>query len=386
MIKGNPIDSTFSDFDYSSLYIFDHSISQDTVKTQATNPSIFLKVEKPKLMGFDTTSLDKQRVDKLFQVAEARDKKLAQSKSKTIKIAEQQDTSSFIGSTSRINTDFVPSYQKLPGYSSESLNTNFLLNIAGKSSSNPYKSDDTAKINASAVSYSKIQKKEIPSGFEGNPRSYDTNGWYILVLLIALSIFAWGKSFYQKYLLQIISSVYNYQISIQLFRDKNALFRNLSIILQILFPINVGLLIYFLIDFYHFNQIFNNSILNIAVYCFGVFLFFRLKAFLYKFLGVLFKTQEDFNEVQHHINVFNQTLGVILLPFVIAMPFMDTTITKITLIGLFGFVGIFLLLFFFRGIQIVTRKQVSFFFLILYLCAIEILPVALLIKTSYAII
>jgi len=101
---------------------------------------------------------------------------------------------------------------------------------------------------------------------------------------------------------------------------------------------------------------------------------------------VLFKTQEDFNEVQHHINVFNQTLGVILLPFVIAMPFMDTTITKITLIGLFGFVGIFLLLFFFRGIQIVTRKQVSFFFLILYLCAIEILPVALLIKTSYAII
>ncbi|NJK94969.1 MAG: DUF4271 domain-containing protein [Bacteroidales bacterium] len=184
---------------------------------------------------------------------------------------------------------------------------------------------------------------------------------------MTLSIFAWGKAFYYKYLLQILSSVYNYQISIQLFRDKNVLFRNLSIILQILFSINIGLLIFFLLENYNLDQVFtSSSLLNITLYSVGVFLFFKLKSYLYKLLGHLFKVQEDFFEIQHHMNGFAQTLGLVLLPFVIAMPFLEEPLRSIFLYSLFAALGILLMLFFFRGIQIVKRKQVSIFFLILY--------------------
>lgn len=390
MIKGNPIESSSSsNFDYNiPLFTSERIIYQDTLKSAPVTSQSVLQVSKPKI-NLDTASIDRQRLDRLFQVAAEREKKLVRPKTTTSTLANtevKEDTVSFQGSTSRIYSDFIPSFQKSSGYNPGDINDNFLLNISEKTVDIHYKVKDTTKVNTSAVSSVQVPKTEIPTGFEGNLRNYDTHSWYVVVLLLSLSIFAWGKSLYQKYLLQIFNSVYNYQISIQLLRDRNALFRNLSIILQVLFPINVGLLIYFLIEFFQFNHVSPMPLVNIAIYSLSIFLFFRLKTFLYKFLGLVFKVEEDFNEIHHHMNVFNQSLGVILLPFIISMPFLNDSIKNIFLIGLVFVIGVFILLFFFRGFQIVSRKQVPVFFLILYLCAVEILPVVLLVKTSYTII
>lgn len=387
MVKGIPIENNFSDITHLPFFLSDHYLIQipDTLTKSNTVTSPVLQVTRPKIFDTDSLSPDRQRLERIFQVAEEREKQM--SKPKTVKqVVIKEDTTVFEGSTSRIYTDFTPSFQKLPDYNADRLNENFLSNISEKNIHIFYKSKDSSEINKTVHSTVVTTQQKIPTGFEGKGRVIETNGWYILTLLIALSIFAWGKFLYQKYLLQILSSVYNYQISIQLFRDKNVLFRNLSIILQVLFPINVGLLIYYLIDFYNLNHVFNSSIIDIALYSFGVFLFFRLKAFIYRFIGFVFKVQEDFYEIQHHMNIFNQALGVVLVPFVVSLPFLNEGLKIYFLGGLFTFLGIMVLLFFFRGVQIVNRKQVSFFFLILYLCAVEILPVILLIKASYTIV
>jgi hypothetical protein len=392
MVKGIPIDHcSSSDFAYIPLHSSDLIFYQDTVKSKTiVSPSV-LQVSRPKISA-DTISLDNQRLERLFQAAEEREIKMAKPKAKKV-IEIKEDTTAIIGSTDRIYSDFTPSFQKLPGYSPGNINDNFLLNIAEKTVDLHYKVTDTLKlvsdsseVNTSSVSLIPKPESAPPHGFQGNMREMDANGWYIFLLILSLSIFAWGKALYQKYLLQIMNSLYNYQISIQLFRDKNALFRNLSIILQVLFPINLGLLIYFLNDFYKINQATENPALSIILYSVIVFLFFRFKVILYKFLGLVFKVQDDFSEIQHHMNTFIQSLGVVLLPFVISLPFLGGELRNIFLIGLYFLTGVFIILFFFRGFQIVSRKQVPIFFLILYLCAVEILPVALIVKTSYLII
>lgn len=384
MVKGISSESSHS-FDFtniplpsSSLYFY-----QDTVKIKTTSAQSTLQIPTAKIGNLNTDSLEQARVDRLFQAAEAREKSMARPKYSFVKLPE--DTTAVKGSTSRIYPDDVPSYRKSdyhPGIADQ----NFLKNIVKKTLHNHYKTIDSANKTTAAVIQAPLPKQPPISGFEGDLRDAVSSGWYIFFLLISLSIFAWGKSLYQKYLLQIFNSVYNYQISIQLFRDKNTLFRNLSIILQILFPINFGLMIYFLINYYQFNQVSGHTISSIGLYSAGVFLFFRFKAWVYKFLGLVFKVQDDFHEIQHHLNTFVQTLGVVLLPFVISMPFVNDALKNVVLIGLFIITGVFILLLFFRGLQIVNRKQVPVFFLILYLCAVEILPVALLIKTSYSII
>jgi hypothetical protein len=294
-----------------------------------------------------------------------------------------EDTISFSGSTSRLYTEFIPTLKKLSG-PKLSVNHIFLRNIENKTLVARVKTNDSIKANSTIIP--SVAKTTTPTGFQGDARQFNGHGWYVLVLVLSLSIFAWGKALYEKYLVQIINSVYNYQASIQLFRDKNALFRNLSIILQVLFPINMGLFIFFAIDFYHLKQISQLPFLNILVYSIAVFIFFALKNLIYKFLGLVFKVQEDFSEIKHHMNTFNQTLGVFLLPFIISLPFVSDNLKNVSIVALFIIVGVYLLLFLLRGIQIVNRKHVPIFFLILYLCAVEILPVVLLVKTSYAII
>ncbi len=384
MVKGISSESSnSSDFTYIPLLSSERVLTQDTIRSKTLNTPSVLQVPKARITGSESDSLEKLRLERLFKIAEERELKMARPKLKKIEIVE--DSTAEKGSISRIYSDYTPSFQK-EAYDKELAQQNFMLNIAEKTINIHYKVKDTTAQTTSTVTVASVPKQQPPSGFEGRLRSDGTSGWYVFMLLISLSVFAWGKSLYQKYLLQIFNSVYNYQISIQLFRDKNALFRNLSIILQILFPINLGLLIYFLIDFYRFNHVSEYPIVSIAIYSVSVFIFFRLKNWLYKFLGLVFKVQEDFYEIQHHLNIFSQSLGVVLLPFVISIPFLNDTIKNIVLVSLFIVLGIYILLFFFRGFQIVTRKQVSVFFLILYLCAVEILPVALLIKTSITII
>lgn len=392
MVKGILIEHcSSSDFAYIPLHSSDLIFYQDTIKTKPVGSSAVLQVPRPKI-SIDTLSIDNQRLERLFRAAEEREIRMA--KPKTKKIAEViEDTTAFKGSTERIYSDYTPSFKKLPAYAPNHINDNFLLNIAEKTVDLHYKTidstkqvTDTSKINTSTVSLVPAPPPEPPAGFEGKIREVDSNGWYILLLILSLSIFAWGKALYQKYLLQIMNSLFNYQISIQLFRDKNALFRNLSIILQVLFPINIGLLIYFLNDFYKINQVSEISVLSIVLYSTIVFLFFRFKVILYKFLGLVFKVQDDFSEIQHHMNTFIQSLGVVLLPFVISLPFLGDELKNIFLTGMFLLLGVFIMLFFLRGFQIVSRKQVPVFFLILYLCAVEFIPVALIVKTSYSLI
>lgn len=384
MVKGISSESSHSsDFTYIPLLSSERVFYQDTIRTKTVNTPSVLQVPKTRITGSESDSLEKVRLERLFKIAEERELKMARPKLKKIEIVE--DTTAEKGSITRIYTDFTPSFQK-ETFDKDFAQQNFMQNIAEKTINIHYKVKDTSAVTESNATVAIIPKQQPPSGFEGILRSEGTSGWYVFVLLISISIFAWGKSLYQKYLLQIFNSVYNYQISIQLFRDKNALFRNLSIILQILFPINLGLLIYFLIDFYQFSHVSEYPMASIGIYSVAVFIFFRLKNWLYKFLGVVFKIQEDFHEIQHHLNIFSQSLGVVLLPFVISMPFLNDTFKSIVLVSLFIVIGIYILLFFFRGFQIVTRKQVSVFFLILYLCAVEILPVVLLIKTSITII
>ena len=389
MVKGISSESSHSsDFTNIPLLSSEQVSLQDTIRSASHNASSTLQIPKIKLSGSATDSLENVRLERLFKIAEEREKTMARPKYKAIEIVE--DTTAEKGSVTRIYSDYTPSFQKTV-FDIDYAQQNFMLNIAEKTVNIHYKVKDataldTTAIDTTSITVAAVPKQQPPSGFEGNMRSDSFSGWYVFVLLISLSIFAWGKALYQKYLLQIFNSVYNYQISIQLFRDKNALFRNLSIILQILFPINLGLLIYFLIDFYHFNHVSPYPIASIGIYSFAVFIFFRLKNWLYKFLGLVFKVQEDFYEVQHHLNIFIQSLGVVLLAFVISMPFLNDLFKSIVIIGLFAVIAVYSILFFFRGFQIVIRKQVPVFFLILYLCAVEILPVALLIKTSITVI
>lgn len=282
-----------------------------------------------------------------------------------------------------------------PGYSAQTYQYNFLLDIPHKTISQEFnerigitKSTHTTPVkeNKSPVTTA-VVVQNTPTSFQGNVRANASLDWLPGLLLVSLFTFSWIKMIYQKYVVQVVTSLVNYQVSIRLLREKNVLFRNMSIGLNFVFALNIGLFIFFYIQCYSLNQINSNNFLSTLIYCTGIIVLYNLKTTVCKLLGNLFLVKEQFAEYVHNIHLYNKNIGLFLFPIVIAYPYITNNQIKpiIINIGLAIVIGMSLLLIY-RGFQIIMRSGVSIFYLILYLCAVEILPVLLLVKYSYTLI
>ena len=116
-------------------------------------------------------------------------------------------------------------------------------------------------------------------------------------------------------------------------------------------------------------------------YCLGIlFLLYLGKIIALKTFGYIFNASKESNEYIHNIFIYNKNLGMFLFPIVTGASFMAQYAVPLLLNT-----GLFIALVFFifrivRGIKILFRKHVSIFYMILYLCALEILPLLMIYK------
>lgn len=364
------------------------SIHPDTIlskliynKTQTLTTVNQLKIN----FSTDSIPIDSNRIDKLFHATATRDNEIIKVHTSN-KFIKSSDSVQFHGNTTNLFNDFTPRFYSSSGIDRSNLNNNFLLNIKEKTIHLFYKGT------SSLVEQKKLVRSESKTetnntfGYEGRTLNPAQSGWYIIVLLLSISIFTWGKAIYHKYIFQVLESIYNFQLSVRLFRDKNILFRNLSILLQILFSLTVGIFISVFFTRFQYHQLFDSPLFNMLVYSIAIYVFFSIKYLIYNFLGLVFKTQEEFSEISHQISLFNKVFGIILLPIVSVIPFINEKAGLVLIFVSFALFFLFTILFLYRSYQIIRNKQISIFFLILYLCTIEILPMLLLVKASKTII
>jgi hypothetical protein len=273
---------------------------------------------------------------------------------------------------------------------SKDLSGNFLLNIAHKNISQQF---DTSLLPKSNIQNQNIDSKaksltvHKTTGFEGNIRKDASLDWLPIVLLVSLFIFSWIKLLYQKYVVQVVASIVNYQVSVRLLRERNVLFRNMAIGLNLVFAINAGIFIFYIFQYNELKQFIDIKFLNVLIYSAGVIILYNAKTLICRMLGNIFMVKEQFSEYIHNIHLYNKNVGLFLFPVIILFPYIANDKIKpfVIYFGISIIVGMSLLLVY-RGFQIIMRNGVSIFYLILYLCAVEILPVLLLIKYSYTLI
>lgn len=114
----------------------------------------------------------------------------------------------------------------------------------------------------------------------------------------------------------------------------------------------------------------------------GIALLFLLKIIVLRFLGFLFEVERSARDYSVFLFLFYFNSVLILLPlllFVVFMPFYYFNYV------LFLFIIIVCVLFFYRFLRIllslIDGLRFSIFYLILYLCAVEIAPILILVKS-----
>lgn len=112
-----------------------------------------------------------------------------------------------------------------------------------------------------------------------------------------------------------------------------------------------------------------------------IFLAYTTKIIATRFLGNIFEVKEASSEYVYNILLFNKTIGLVLFPICLLLAYAHqipseyliwTGIILLCLILIYRFLRIFLI-----GL---ANSSVSFFYIILYLCTLEIIPFVVILK------
>ncbi len=232
--------------------------------------------------------------------------------------------------------------------------------------------------NNTEIAYSEaIQHKGIDLPIrEINRGSMD---WLTLTLLVSLVIFASVRIGYAKYIGSLFQSVINYSTSFRMFGEKNNSILHGASRLEILYYLVFSLFLFQVLVLFSVKN--GNTGLVLYAKTLGfVILYFVLKKSIYKFLGTIFNGVQETSEFIFNIDNFNRVAGIVLLPIVALMAYYPYEhLVFIVILGILTLVGLYIFLLQ-RGASILLKKQFSIFYLFLYLCTLEFLPLLLIYK------
>lgn len=208
--------------------------------------------------------------------------------------------------------------------------------------------------------------------------------WFTLVLVFVVIGFTWIKAFYFKIFRQLVSAFFSNSIANQIVRDENILVQRASIIMSFIFYLTSSLFIYQVSVFFKWDYPFlSEGILRFLVICLIVAFTYSFKMVLLKGLGEVFNIDKPVATYIFNIFLINNMLGLLLLPVVITTAYV---VTDSTWYALYTGVAIVIISFIYRMVRAfiiwIPLKGVSFFYLMLYFCTLEIAPLIIIVKLA----
>lgn len=220
-------------------------------------------------------------------------------------------------------------------------------------------------------------EKEIKPKYISGRIQFD---WITILLIGSFLLLGWVRLFNKKYLTSLIKSVISVQESNTMYREKNSLMVRASFIINLLFISNISV---FTIQIRHFFDLKLNGTEDYTLYfivLFSILTLYIFRAASSFFVGTVFLKQKVFSEYFHNVNIFTKNNGLLIFPVIIALQFLSYEyISFIIYTGIIAS-GLLYLLQTIRAVQIIIRKNVSIFYMILYLCAFEFSPFLIVYK------
>jgi hypothetical protein len=217
--------------------------------------------------------------------------------------------------------------------------------------------------------------------FQGEEILYHSyQDWVLLILVLGLLFLIYSYYLKPLYFSRLMNSVFNQTSTSKLIAEQNSLTNRISGSLNIVFYVNSALILFLIIQRYNFNIYFENALLQLLVLFVGIPLFFNTRIIMYRFVGWVTKHVELQLEYLSYWMILNKLFGLLLIPFLFLMLYLPQEYQVWTIYAGLGLYSILFLAKLFRGLQISIKNNISLFSIILYLCALEILPVGMLIK------
>jgi hypothetical protein len=209
---------------------------------------------------------------------------------------------------------------------------------------------------------------------------HNLSSWYFVFLLSMFSAYAITRMYLGNILVNTMYATIRYNSAIKVINDNSQLQKQIDQVLFGFYFLLAAFFLMILMQRYNYHPYglegFKLFVFNAAL----LMLILITRSAVLHILGAIFDQRKIFNEYLNHVYFYNQFSGILLLPMTFLMIY-----TKGIFNDIIVFLTIFLLVAIFiiriiRGVVFSSKHSVLNFYLFLYLCALEIVPLLLLLK------
>jgi hypothetical protein len=199
--------------------------------------------------------------------------------------------------------------------------------------------------------------------------------WLIAIVIGSLVILAWLKLFFNKFFDQVIVSMWNFQLGSKFLRDQGIFSRRVGLLLNINFLLILGLFIYLAFAHFNINPLSLKPFPAYLLYTGTLTILLLIRYILTSLTGKIFNQEVYFREYLYHILIIYKNIGIVFIPIVFCIAYIQENLRIYFIIFALALLVLTYLFRFVKGLQLIIKKDVLIFYLILYLCTLEIMPV-----------
>lgn len=242
--------------------------------------------------------------------------------------------------------------------------------------SNAFRLDNTSAI---PIRKTEVVKKiktnqETRVTFEPTMKVATDTFWPSIVLTAALLLLGFTKAFGAKRFSQIYKSLFSNYSAHEVVREEKVFFHRVNFMLFFVYVFLISLLFYF---FSTTLKSYYNPFLYPLIML-GVIVAYFIKFSANNFLAYMFSLTQMVPSYSYNVLLYNYVLGILLIPslaLIYFSNFQNMVILKYVIIPL---ILIVLIMRFIRFFAIGIFNNLSFLYIILYICTLEILPLVVL--------
>lgn len=206
--------------------------------------------------------------------------------------------------------------------------------------------------------------------------------WFLALLTLSVLIAGFTRLNWGRYLTNTIQSVF-YQNAMGKLEGSNASNNFPSFIMGFLFLMNSSLFVYEILKISGRSFLGFSSYLILPIVFVFLFILFYLKKVAYRVVGHIFETRAQVAGYLFGSSTISKAYGILLLPVIIFLPFVAEHLQPLLVKAGFGLFILLYLIQLARGVRIIFSHTFSVYYIILYLCALEILPLTILFKVIF---
>ena len=227
------------------------------------------------------------------------------------------------------------------------------------------------------LSFFHLERTDTTQYPKAEPAMPNAPTWELGVLVLVLAIIAWIRATNRKRVEQLFQAFMSNRFTRQLTREEQLFSNRSSIALTMVFILLIGLLL----TLYVGKTPPRTTLSLFLLITLGVLLYQMVKLVLVGLSAIVFNLGTIMTEYSFNFFLFNMVLGVGLFPILIVallVPWVDTTM--VILVGM----GVMTLGFLVRLGKVAylgnREANMPLQYIIVYLCALEILPLVVIIK------